>query len=429
MPTAELQTSTPSNTLLNATAIKARKRGPCLSRRTGQCGGVFQRGFPKLWNPKVNAFGRFYVDIPGCENRTRRVLSLGICPTRTIARRKLREFIEQEGINKSAYFVAAGTPTFTFREQAEIWIQALPTRRRRPVKPATIHGWQHALDKWILPTIGDLSVAEVSNAALKLLIDTMAAGGLAAKTIVSYTLVVKLVVASAVNSEGDQLYPRKWNHDFVGMPIVDKNKQPRPTVTEAQVATILANILPRYKPLFALLAGTGLRIGEALALKATDFSQDCRILSVQRSIWHGKEQEPKTPAAVRVIDIPEALAALMREYVAGIPSGYLFGTRKSNRPLGQRNLLRALHDAGVSTGFHAFRRFRTETLRRARAPEDLIGLWLGHARHNITDLYARGLQTDEAWRREWCERVGLGFSLNGLRGLQKIVEISTAQAA
>jgi hypothetical protein len=47
----------------------------------------------------------------------------------------------------------------------------------------------------------------------------------------------------------------------------------------------------------------------------------------------------------------------------------------------------------------------------ARVPEDLIGLWLGHARRTVTDLYAAGLQHDEAWRREWCERVGLGFGL------------------
>lgn len=428
MAADELQSSTPSTSVADATAIRHGKRGPCLNRRTGQCGGVFQRGFAKLWNPKVNAFGRFYVDVPGCQTRTRRVVSLGVCPTRTIARRKLREFIEQEGVNKSAYFMASATPAFTFREQAEKWIESLPTRRRRPVRPATIHGWQHALDKWILPTIGEMPVAEVSNAALKLLIDTMAAGGLAAKTIVNYSLVVKLVVASMVNTEGDQLYPRKWNHDFVGMPIVQKDKQPRQTVTEEEVSKILANALPRYAPFFALLAGTGLRIGEALALSRSDLSPDCRLLKVTHSIWHGKEQEPKTPAAVRVIDIPEALATLLREYVAD-KAGYLFTTRKGQRPLGPRNVLRALHDTGVRAGFHAFRRFRTETIRRAGTPQDIERLWLGHASATVTDLYARGLRLDEAWRREWCERAGLGFALNGLRGLQKVVEISSAKAA
>ena len=153
-----------------------------------------------------------------------------------------------------------------------------------------------------------------------------------------------------------------------------------------------------------------MRIGEALALKATDFSPDFRVIRVTRSIWHGREQDPKTPAAVREVDIAEPLAALMRVYAEG-KTGYIFATR-SGRPLAQRNVHRA---AGV--GLHAFRRFRTETLRRARVPEDLIGLWLGHAPRSVTDLYAEGLQNDRAWRREWCDRVGLGFSV-GLLGLE-----------
>jgi len=181
--------------------------------------------------------------------------------------------------------------------------------------------------------------------------------------------------------------------------------------------------------MFALLAGTGLRIGEALALKRTDLSPDCALLFVKRSIWHGQEQEPKTPAAVRVIDLPEPLAAMMRSYVADKHAGYLFATRKTNRPLAQRNLLRALHETGVRVGFHAFRRFHTQVLRRARVPEDLTGLWLGHARRTVTDLYGAGLKNDEAWRREWVERAGLGFTLFGLYGAREDVDVEVLKAA
>jgi len=197
------------------------------------------------------------------------------------------------------------------------------------------------------------------------------------------------------------------------------------TFNENEVSSIIAKAPPRYAPLFALLAGTGLRIGAALALKPDDFSPDCQMLFVRRSIWHGREQEPKTAAAIRVVDVPGPLAAVLREYVAD-KSGYLFATRKGNRPLAQRNVLRALHDCGAQAGFHAFRRFRTQTLRRARVPEDLIGLWLGHALRTVTDLYAAGLQQDEAWRREWCERVGLGF---GLRWATNPMPVQLAKAA
>ena len=401
-----------------ATARTIRRRGPNMSRRTGQVGSVFQQNQTE-WNPAAPAYGRYWYDAP--EGRKRRVITLGVCTTRTVARRELREHIDAEGVNSAATLISTTTPGMTFREQAKCWIASLATRRRRPVKPATIFGWQHALDKWILPTIGDLPVAEVSNGALKLLIETMAAGGLSAKTIVNYAQVPKMVVGSVVTADGDQVYPRKWNHDFVGLPIIDPKKQHRPTVTEAAVGALIASAAYRFAVLFALLAGTGLRAGEALALKATDFSSDFRVLHVTRSIWHGREQDPKTPSAVREVDLAEPLAALLKTYAGGKP-GYLFATR-SGRPLAQRNVNRA---AGV--GLHAFRRFRTETLRRARVPEDLIGLWLGHAPRSVTDRYATGLQHDLAWRREWCDRAGLGFSI-GLYGARNDAQLALKKAA
>jgi hypothetical protein len=91
-----------------------------------------------------------------------------------------------------------------------------------------------------------------------------------------------------------------------------------------------------------------------------------------------------------------------------------------------RNVLRALHATGKKVGFDAFRRFRTETLRRARTPQDLEKLWLGHAKTTATDLYAGGLQQDHAWRREGCDTVGLGF---GQQGLQNVVPIDLVKAA
>jgi integrase len=237
-------------------------------------------------------------------------------------------------------------------------------------------------------------------------------------------------------ADGEQIYPRKWNHDFIGLPIVKKEEQHRPTVTGSELVEVFIGVKQRYAVLFALLPGSGLRIGEALALEKepqkdaegrivnTTLSPDCRLVHVRKSIWRGKRQEPKTPNAVRDVDLPGPLARMLREYVAS-KFGYLFAT-SSGRPLGQRNVLRALHAAGKKIGFHSFRRFRTETLRRARVPEDLTTLWLGHSKKTVTDLYASGLQNDLAWRRESCGRVGMGF---GLHGLQKVQSIDSQKAA
>ena len=147
----------------------------------------------------------------------------------------------------------------------------------------------------MLPNLGNALLADVGNAALKGLIEKMFCAGLSPQTIVTHSKLVKMVVDSAVDSDGEQIHPRQWNPNFIGLPIVDTNTQHRPTVTETELREILASTTERYAVLFALLAGTGLRIGEAVGLKSTDFASDCRVLHVRRSIWHGQEQQPKTP--------------------------------------------------------------------------------------------------------------------------------------
>ena len=379
-----------------------------MSRRTGQKGNVYQpHAQSKQWEPKTPAYGRYWIDIPG-QDRKRETVSLGLCLTRSVARQRLVQHIEQKGINSVQRFIETTSPATTFRQQAGNWIASLSTRRRRPVKPATILAWRYALDKWFLPHIGDKRLADVGNAVLRAMIDKWTAAGLSPGSIVNYSKIIKLVLASAIDADGEQIHPRKWNHDFVGLPIVDPATQRRPTVTRAELEGILAAINPRYAVLVALLAATGLRIGEGLGVQVNDFTDDCRVLHVRRSIWSGRVQIPKTSNAIRVVDIPEELARILRGYVAG-KSGFLFPTR-AGTPLLQRNVRRHLDSAHASVGFHAFRRYRTAVLRKARVPEDLIGMWLGHAR-NLTDWYAAQLRDDTAFRSEWCERAGLGFQM------------------
>jgi integrase len=366
---------------------------------------VFQRSKP--WSPTASTYGRFWVDVPG-DDRRQKTVTLGPCATRTIARQRLREYIEQAGVNSKQTFHETTAPATTFRQQSDRWLDLLATRTRKPVKPATIAGWQQALHAWLLPNIGDKLLADVSNGVLRELVGKMTKAELSAKTIVNYVQVVKLVVASAVNENGDQIYPRKWNADFVGIPLVDKTKQHRPTLTQTELEEVLTSVKDRYRVLFALLAGTGLRVGEALGLKPTDFGPECRVLHVNRSVWGGQEQEPKTSNAIRVIDMPEPLAWMLREFVAD-KRGYLFASANGT-PLQPRNVLRVLHATGKRVGFHAFRRFRLTWLRKNGVPKDLERLWMGHAPEAVGDIYSK-LKDDVAFRSEWCKRVGLGFSV------------------
>ena len=160
-------------------------------------------------------------------------------------------------------------------------------------------------------------------------------------------------------------------------------------------------------------------------MKASDLSPNRRMFHVRRSVWRGKEQDPKTPNAIRVVDVPESLARVLWEYSSG-KSGYLFATAMG-RPLTARNVLRVLHGTGKRVGFHAFRRYRAAVLRKAQVPEDLLTLWLGHAR-TLTDRYATQLREDEEYRGEWCAQAGLGFSDVPLFH-NKVVSIAAANIA
>jgi hypothetical protein len=135
-----------------------------LSKRIGQRGNVYQSAHPGQWNPQAPSYGRFWVDKPDNERR-RRTVSLGVCPTKWVARQRLRDYIERAGINARSTFGQVPVPGTTFRQQAERWIDSVSIRKRRPVKPATVYGWQHCLDRWILPNLGNNLLSEVRNRA------------------------------------------------------------------------------------------------------------------------------------------------------------------------------------------------------------------------------------------------------------------------
>jgi integrase len=340
-------------------------------------------------------------------------------------------------VDSAETFVEATAPNTTFKKQAQWWLDEMRAgrivsrKKRRPIKPATLAGYQAAVN-WFNQLIGDTPLAEIKNEVAKQLVIKMRAENLSDKTVVNYFQVVRAVVASAVSSEGEQLYPRNWNFHFIRLPVIDEKKQCKPSFTAAEVEQVLARAKGRYKILFALPAGSGLRIGEALGLKLGEhLSGDFSVIRVRQSVWRGCVQAPKTDNAIREVDVPTSLAALLKASVGARTFGFLFKA-ESGGPLVQRNVLRdglgkirrdLQWEAGK--GFHSFRRFRTAHLRKNRVPWDLQKLWLGHANKDVTDRYAEQLKEDVEWRKQEVERAGLGFELPavgsvvGLLGLPK----------
>jgi integrase len=377
-----------------------------------------------FWDPTGSAYGQVWVDAPGKE-RQRKFYQLGVCRTRSEAKRRLKEMIERDGIN-STVEIAQSIDSTSFDQQAEWWIKAiedgrvLHRRKRTRIKPATIDGYKCAIS-WLSPHIGETPLANIKNAAAKELVAKMKQAGLSDKTTVSYFQVLESVIASVVNGEGEQVHPRTWDSHFIGIPVVNPKKQNRPTRTAKEIEKIIAASRNRYRVLYSLLAGSGLRIGEALALKIGEhISDNCSIIHVRQSLWRGKEQEPKTQAAVRDVDVAEELAALLAKFIGDRKDGYLFCTETGN-PLSPRNILRdSLHPTLAKLnqpkmGFHCFRRFRESVLQKSEARSLLVDYWMGHENREMGTRYAKQLVEDIAWRKQWAEKVGLGFKLTDLQ--------------
>jgi len=209
------------------------------------------------------------------------------------------------------------------------------------------------------------------------------------------------------------MFPRKWNHEFIDLPIVDKQRQP--VFTAETMSAIVSKADRQEQVLYSLLAGSGLRVGEAFGLETKHLSADCRTIKVEQSMWAGKLQTPKTKNAFREVDLAPELAKLLKSFVGDRRSGLVFANN-AGRPLSQTNLVRrSLHPIleqleVEKSGFHGMRRFRATWWRKQRAPEDLIRFWMGHAKTSITDDYST-LAQDVAFRLETAENVGTGFTV------------------
>jgi integrase len=401
------------------------RRGKSLARRTYQQGYVYQRGRKRsdVWLPKEPAYVQFWVDVPGQEKQKRHDLALGRHITRTAAERAAAEKLEQLGINSAQTFIEA-TSNLTFKHQSEIWLKSIANRKRKPLEQTTIDTRRYALDKWMYPFFGDRLLADVNNRALKDFVEHISS--LSAATIRDYTNIVKGVVASAINEDGEQVFPRTWNEDYIDAPIIKYQKQP--STNSEGVTKILCEACGQYRILYALLAGAGpLRAGEALGLEIDKhISEDYRTLYIRQKAKRGLIQPyMKTQNGERDIDLCSSLANLLKEFIGERTSGLLFCTSTGNQLLQANTLQDSLHPIltkleHVKGGFNIFRRFRITQLKKSDCPEALEHFWSGHAPTHVSERYTKLLQ-DRTYRLEWAEKIGLGFELPsrsvGLHGL------------
>ena len=293
-------------------------------------------------------------------------------------KRRAREIIQASGVDSAERFnkVVKQNTGVTFREQSELWLQHSLNRKRQPIRATSGEDIQRALDKWILPELGDLPLFETAKyPPMRRLLERMSSG-LSPKTVNTYFRIAAAVVASAEDEDGNVLYPRKWDPEKLDLPLVDPKTQRRPTIDEKTMTFLASCRKPNERMLFILCGATGMRIGEVLGLEidkhfADDFT---RILVRQQARGTALTNEVKTKNAIRDIDVYPEVAILIRKFVGTRKAGLLFAS-KTGKPLSKSNIARnrilypILQALGVDRGgAHVFRRFRATWLRKQKTP-------------------------------------------------------------
>lgn len=370
-----------------------------MAARSGQAGSVFKKG--NTWR------GRYLVDVPGSDKRVYRSVLVGMSKgeqamTKPEAKLKLKNLIQEQGINTEAHLVRSLSPVQTFSQKVTYWEENIACH----FKPATRHTMLSHLSKHIIPVFGCLPLDQVTEVTVQEFITKLHKSGLAPTSIMNIIGVIKLIVGKKARID--------WE---LKMPRVPRTEQPY--FTQAQMNQIIEKTPERYKVLFAVLAGTGMRIGEVVGLHVEDVDLAGNAITIQRSVFRGQEQEPKTPNAIRRVTIDQSLSDVLKAYINGKTSGRLFES-KNKSPLTAGNIANRilkpiLDELKIEGSFHSFRHGRVSILRKARVPDELMLEWIGHSNLRMSSKYTH---FEDDYRKEIVE---------GLTPLSHLTHFSTAK--
>jgi integrase len=166
----------------------------------------------------------------------------------------------------------------------------------------------------------------------------------------------------------------------------------------------------RFGPLFALAAGSGLRLGELLGLKWTDIDFESRSLTVRRSLARARDggfdlAEPKTARSRRTVMLPTiAVDALRRQKARQAAERLALGSSWQDvgglvftdetgglpRPWTASVAFRSAADRlGLRVRFHDLRHTAASLMLAGGVPLKVVSEALGHSSIAITaDVYS-----------------------------------------
>jgi integrase len=190
-----------------------------------------------------------------------------------------------------------------FRRYATRWLDSYGGRTSRGLSDSTRAHYRDAMMRFALPYFGTARMDEIDPPMIRDFIGHLAAQGLAPASVRRYLAPVRALLATAYEDGIIRSNPAAGVRAVVG----DQRVRQRRRLTPDQTRLLLAEMPPEHADLAYLLAATGLRISEALAMRWADLGQDSLsrpVLVIPKS---------KTPSGERVIPLsPQTVHRLVR---------------------------------------------------------------------------------------------------------------------
>jgi len=328
-----------------------------------QRGYVYQSGSKrKVW------YGMFREDIrtpDGQIERRQRKIRLGSMaelPTKNAARERLSDLLR----------VSSTTTDMSFQELAERWEKAEgPT-----MTPPTFGHYHNALNAYLLPTFANRKIASINREEVQTFL-AQQASSYSKSSLRSMKVVLGLMFGWAC----DCGWLPKNPCTRLKLPrVTGGRKVIRAILTAERTLAIVARLPEPYATLVLFIAALGLRIGEAIAVKFSDFKGG--VLHVCRRIYDGEVDALTDTASERYLPVDPSLMARLEALGAG---EWVFRSR-TGTPINPGNALKRIlkpvaKGLGIELGgWHDFRHSLCVNLRRNNVHPKVIAATLGHAK-------------------------------------------------
>lgn len=310
------------------------------------------------------------------------------------ARRAADEWMNQINAhnNNPKQSVAKITVTQFIKEKWEPYVTVAK------LSPSTLYGYQSLIRLYITPKLGGKILSKLTPADMTAFFDSLRRehSKLSEKYLLNIYSLLRRMVEIAHQYELIDSSPLK--------PILHKPKaetREKPIITVDEAKKLIDLVEPQHRLLLVVLWVTGMRIGEAIALRWLNLDFERRELSITNAVWRRQLKSTKTEASKRVLILPALLVDELRQqreaskfntdadYIFATPDGQAFHTDHLRNYV----LYPAMEKAGIERGkgthgFHLIRHTAGSIVHRRTGDVKLVQELLGHSRIETTgDIY------------------------------------------